>query len=76
VGQDITQINAMTAEQQRVVDDLWRVIDSTTAPICSIDTTELKQVMAEAKRVADDLTRLYTYIYIYIIYTSYIYIYT
>ena len=39
VGQDITQINAMTAEQQRVADDLWRLIDSANAPIFGIDTT-------------------------------------
>ena len=58
MGQDITQINAMTTEQQREADDLWRLIDSANAPICGIDTTELKQVMAEAKRVVDDLTRL------------------
>ena len=58
MGQDITQINAMTTEQPRMVDDLWRLTDSANAPIVGIDTMELKQVMTEAKRVADDLTRL------------------
>jgi len=38
VGQDITLINAMTAEQQRVADDLSRLIDSANAPIFGVDT--------------------------------------
>eukprot|EP00928_Gymnodinium_smaydae_P025622 TRINITY_DN2034_c0_g1_i6.p1 TRINITY_DN2034_c0_g1~~TRINITY_DN2034_c0_g1_i6.p1 ORF type:complete len:2576 (-),score=526.78 TRINITY_DN2034_c0_g1_i6:89-7759(-) len=37
VGQDITQINAMTAEQQRIADDLSRLIDSANAPIFGVD---------------------------------------
>jgi len=37
VGQDITVINAMTAEQQRVADDLSRLIDSANAPIFGVD---------------------------------------
>lgn len=37
VGQDITQINAMAAEQQRIADDLARLIDSANAPIFGVD---------------------------------------
>eukprot|EP00927_Polykrikos_kofoidii_P021766 TRINITY_DN20509_c0_g3_i1.p1 TRINITY_DN20509_c0_g3~~TRINITY_DN20509_c0_g3_i1.p1 ORF type:complete len:2664 (-),score=619.28 TRINITY_DN20509_c0_g3_i1:88-7101(-) len=38
VGQDITQIKEMTAEQRRVADDLSRLIDSANAPIFGVDT--------------------------------------
>ena len=37
VGQDITQINTMAAEQQRIADDLARLIDSANAPIFGVD---------------------------------------
>eukprot|EP00928_Gymnodinium_smaydae_P004211 TRINITY_DN11461_c0_g1_i3.p1 TRINITY_DN11461_c0_g1~~TRINITY_DN11461_c0_g1_i3.p1 ORF type:complete len:1936 (+),score=506.74 TRINITY_DN11461_c0_g1_i3:44-5809(+) len=52
VGQDITQINAMTAEQQRVADDLSRLIDNANAPIFGVD---LEGRVTEWNRKAADM---------------------
>eukprot|EP00928_Gymnodinium_smaydae_P025619 TRINITY_DN2034_c0_g1_i3.p1 TRINITY_DN2034_c0_g1~~TRINITY_DN2034_c0_g1_i3.p1 ORF type:complete len:1797 (-),score=398.49 TRINITY_DN2034_c0_g1_i3:86-5419(-) len=38
VGQDITQVNKITAEQQRIADDLQRLVENTNALIFGVDT--------------------------------------
>jgi len=38
VGQDITELRKITAEQQRVADDLQRLIETANAPIFGVDT--------------------------------------
>ena len=38
VGQDITQIREITKEQERVADDLSRLIESANAPIFGVDS--------------------------------------
>jgi len=38
VGQDITELRKVTAEQQRVADDLQRLIETANAPIFGVDT--------------------------------------
>ena len=51
VGQDITQICEITKEQERVADDLSRLIESANAPIFGVDlngmATEWNQKAAE-----------------------------
>jgi PAS domain S-box-containing protein len=37
VGQDITELNAITAEHERVADDLARIIETANAPIFGVD---------------------------------------
>merc|ERR1711879_364193 len=37
VGQDITELRMITIEQQRVADDLTRLIDTANAPIFGVD---------------------------------------
>eukprot|EP00930_Biecheleria_cincta_P053498 TRINITY_DN3901_c0_g1_i2.p1 TRINITY_DN3901_c0_g1~~TRINITY_DN3901_c0_g1_i2.p1 ORF type:complete len:3527 (-),score=831.98 TRINITY_DN3901_c0_g1_i2:238-9594(-) len=54
VGQDITSINALTAEQQRVMEDLSRLIDSANAPIFGVDT---QGMVTEWNRKAADILR-------------------
>ena len=41
MSQDITQIREITKEQERVADDLSRLIDHANAPIFGVDTNGL-----------------------------------
>eukprot|EP00927_Polykrikos_kofoidii_P021765 TRINITY_DN20509_c0_g2_i1.p1 TRINITY_DN20509_c0_g2~~TRINITY_DN20509_c0_g2_i1.p1 ORF type:complete len:3301 (-),score=769.44 TRINITY_DN20509_c0_g2_i1:57-9083(-) len=52
VGQDITQINEMTAEQRRIAEDLARLIDSANAPIFGVDVNGM---VTEWNRKAGDI---------------------
>ena len=52
VGQDITQINTMAAEQQRIADDLARLIDNANAPIFGVD---IDGMVTEWNRKAADM---------------------
>eukprot|EP00930_Biecheleria_cincta_P101740 TRINITY_DN933_c0_g1_i1.p1 TRINITY_DN933_c0_g1~~TRINITY_DN933_c0_g1_i1.p1 ORF type:complete len:2241 (-),score=455.68 TRINITY_DN933_c0_g1_i1:336-6929(-) len=52
VGQDITRIREITKEQERVADDLSRLIESANAPIFGVD---LKGMVTEWNRKAADL---------------------
>merc|ERR1719392_354557 len=40
VGQDITRIREITSEQERVADDLSRLIETANAPIFGVDMIE------------------------------------
>lgn len=52
VGQDITQIRSITAEQQRFADDLARLIENANAPIFGVDVNGM---VTEWNRKAADL---------------------
>eukprot|EP00927_Polykrikos_kofoidii_P021762 TRINITY_DN20509_c0_g1_i3.p1 TRINITY_DN20509_c0_g1~~TRINITY_DN20509_c0_g1_i3.p1 ORF type:complete len:2831 (-),score=586.96 TRINITY_DN20509_c0_g1_i3:233-7462(-) len=53
VGQDITQIQAMTEEQQRIAEDWARLIDNANAPIFGVDT---EGMVTEWNRKAADIS--------------------
>jgi len=52
VGQDITQIREITKEQERVADDLSRLIETANAPIFGVD---LSGMVTEWNRKAADM---------------------
>jgi len=53
VGQDITELRAITAEQHTIADDLSRLIDTANAPIFGVDTNGC---VTEWNRCAADLS--------------------